>query len=758
MQYIKKITKFGGQKHIKLLSHKITAKILTIIALLILPINLFAQDADSLLLVVRILPDGVEKVKTIDNMCHIHPNIDTVSKYAQVEFDLAQKLGLYDYKAAAHDNQSWACHGKRDYVGAMNHRMTAIQIWDSLGRESDLAFSCMNYATTLMSIKSYILADEYYQKSFEIYSRIGDSARMGQVCQYLGILNIGNMAYDNADDFYQLALDIDLKINNQRGVAYDYSGLGNASLERFHNYYNDTNINILRKSKQLMLKSFHIADSISDISGQLYSVPKLSEIYIYESKLDVSRSRQMLDSSLFFYKLGTQISNDYGYDFAYVDLQDAYIKYLMQKKLYGKAQGVIDQTIKTILSLPGGEERMTSLYQTLIDYNLAIGNYSEAFRYSNLQYSDLLAENSKNNQYKLTQTKFVTEYSAKIRERMMEERERELTHKIREITQHRIIIVTLVGLGLVSVLAVLFLISTIKRKRMNAMLDAKNQQLANAQQNLLQQNKLINEANHKIISGIRYARHIQDVAMPNSDLMNNIFGECFVIFRPRDIVSGDFYWATQIGRYKALAVADCTGHGVPGALLSILGISMLNDLVASSNMHAPEVSPARLLNTLRTKIRESLRQKVDDYTNQDGMDIAMCIYDTQAKCLQYAGAFRPLLLMRRGELIQYEADRMPIGTQMNVDKPFTNNIIDIEDDDIVYLYTDGITDQFNAAEDALKFTAPRLRELIMANSHLPFIQQRIAIETAIDEWRTSPQTGEMIHQTDDMLLVGVKFG
>ena len=248
------------------------------------------------------------------------------------------------------------------------------------------------------------------------------------------------------------------------------------------------------------------------------------------------------------------------------------------------------------------------------------------------------------------------------------------------------------------------------------------------------------------------------VAMPNADLMNSIFGECMVIFRPRDIVSGDFYWATQIGRYKALAVADCTGHGVPGALLSILGISMLNDLVASSNMHAPEVSPARLLNTLRTKMRESLRQRTDDYTNQDGMDIAMCIYDTQAKCLQYAGAFRPLLLVRRGELIQYDADRMPIGSQMNVDRPFTNNIIDVEPDDIVYLYTDGVTDQFNAADDAMKFTAPRLRELIMANQHRTLLQQKMVFEQAFDEWRTSPQTGEMTHQTDDILLVGVKFG
>ncbi len=739
-------------------SFRKTANLLTVLILITLSTNLLAQDADSLILVAHSLPDNAAKLETIDKICRIHPNVDTVEKYAQIELNLAKQLKLADYEASACDNLSWANHCKLDFVTAMGNRMKAIQIWDSLGREADLAFSYMNYATTLMSIESYILADDYYQKSFDIFSRLGDSARMTRVCQYLGILNIGNMAYDNADEYYHRSLEINNKTGNRRGVIYDYSGLGYSALERLHNQESDTNMTLLQTAKRFLLQSFRLADSIGDVNGQLYSLPKLSTAYINEAKLDNRRRSQLLDSSIYYYNIGMKIADEYGYDFAFIDLRTAYINCLIQKKLYAKARTVIDETEAEILTHEGGENNLPMLYQTRINYYVAIGNYAEAYKYSNLQHHDLLVDNSKNNLYKLTQTKFETEYAAKIRERMLEEHERELTHKIKEQNQRRIIVGAWIALVLVSVLAVMFFVSTTKRKRMNSMLDAKNQQLAKAQQNLLEQNRLINSANRKIMSGIRYARHIQDVAMPSTDLLNSIFGDCMVIFRPRDVVSGDFYWATQIGRYKALAVADCTGHGVPGALLSILGISMLNDLVASSNMHAPEVSPARLLNSLRTKMRESLRQNADDYTNQDGMDIALCIYDTQAQCLQYAGAFRPLLLVRRGELIQYEADRMPIGAHINVDKPFTNNIIDIENNDIVYLYTDGITDQFNADEDALKFTAPRLRELIMANHHLPFVQQRIAIETAIDEWRTSPQTGTMIHQTDDMLLVGVKFG
>ncbi len=732
-------------------------KLLIVIILLSLSATLSAQDTDSLLQVARSQSDNVERLKAIDKICRIHPSVDTVEKYAQLEIELGRQSQMTDFEASGNDNMSWVCHCKLDFSQSMDYRREAIQIWDSLGRESDLAFSYMNYAATLMSVENYILADEYFQKSFDIFSRLGDTARMSRVCEYLGFLNVGNLAYDNADEYYRRALDLNVKTGNRRGMVYDYSGLGFSAIERFHNHEKDTNMVLLQTAKQLLLKSYALAVKIDDLSGQLNSLPKLSEVYNYEAKLDSRRRAQLLDSSLNYYQIGMKIVEDFGYDFAYIDLQIGYIKYLILKKMYAKAMAAIEATEAEVLSHEDVESTLPMLYQVRIDYYVATGNYAEAYRYSERKYKDLVAENFKNNQYKLTQTKFETEYSAKLKQRALEEQERELAHKIKELNQQRIIIVNLVVIVLVSVLAVFFFINTKRRKRINSMLDAKNQQLASAQENLIKQNQLINQANHKIISSIRYARHIQDVAMPNGETLESIFTDSFVVFRPRDIVSGDFYWATEIGRYKALAVADCTGHGVPGALLSILGISMLNDLVASTNMHAPEVSPARLLNSLRLKMRNSLRQKADDYTNQDGMDIALCVYDTQSKCLQYAGAFRPLLLLRGGELIQYEADRMPIGTQMNVDKPFTNNLIDIKTDDIVYLYTDGITDQFNADEDAAKFTAPRLRELILANSSLPLLQQKTAIENAIDQWRTSPQTGELAHQTDDMLLMGVKF-
>ena len=173
-----------------------------------------------------------------------------------------------------------------------------------------------------------------------------------------------------------------------------------------------------------------------------------------------------------------KIVEDFGYDFAYIDLQIGYIKYLILKKMYAKAMATIEATEAEVLSHDDVESTLPMLYQVRIDYYVATGNYAEAYRYSERKYKDLVAENFKNNQYKLTQTKFETEYSAKLKQRALEEQERELAHKIKELNQQRIIIVNLVVIVLVSVLAVFFFINTKRRKRINSMLDAKNQQLA----------------------------------------------------------------------------------------------------------------------------------------------------------------------------------------------------------------------------------------------------------------------------------------
>ncbi len=708
-----------------------------------LPLTVQAQDPDSLVSVVGQMSVNSERLTALEQICKNHPSVDTVLKYGQMELDLASSLDSVVYKARANDNLSWAYHCKLDFEQATKHRLEAIEIWDSLQIDDRLAFSYMNYATIMLSTKNYNIADEYYKTSLEIFSRWGDTARIARVLQYLGLLNLGTLIYDNAESYYRQAIGFDSVAGNMRGLAYDYSGLGEIALARLSNIEGDSAKSILAFSKLMLSKAYNIAVQIDDIDCILSVIPKMCDVYVAEAKMCPQRKEILLDSCRSMYCKGRQIEDEYGYDFVHIYLQISYINYLLQRRDYQLALKTIKQTEAEIMEYGDTDSNLPMLYQTYIDYYRAVGNIEKALEYSERKYSELLNETARTNQVKMVQTRFQTEYSLKMQERIQAER-------MRDMMQQRVMIHFVVAFVLVTFLAVVFLVSTIRRKRMN-------KQLENIQGRLMAQNKLINHANKNITSSIRYAKHIQEVAMPSDEMMKSLFGDCLIIFRPRDIVSGDFYWATQVGRYKAFAVADCTGHGVPGAFLSMLGISMLNDMVASVNMNSTEISASMLLNEMRTNIRKSLRQSADDYTNQDGMDIAFCLYDSQHQCLQYAGAFRPLLLIRDGQTIQYEADRMPIGAYMQLNRPFTNNIIDIEPGDTIYIYTDGITDQFNTDDDPLKFTAPRLRKLLLDNYQRPFAEQRRIYEQKIDSWRTSPKTHQVIHQTDDMLLLGIRF-
>lgn len=244
--------------------------------------------------------------------------------------------------------------------------------------------------------------------------------------------------------------------------------------------------------------------------------------------------------------------------------------------------------------------------------------------------------------------------------------------------------------------------------------------------------------------------------MPSDKYLDKLFGEHFVIFRPKDIVSGDFYWASERDGQIILAVADCTGHGVPGAFVSMLGISILNDLV--SNVSSSNVSAGHLLDELRTKLTTALHQRGDENSSRDGMDIGLVIIDSEFRSLHFAGAYRPLFVHHEGSLIKIDADRMPIGVYADSERPFTDHHITLHSGDMLYLFTDGIVDQFGfdpiKGKEA-KYTVHRLSQLLNQIYSLPCAEQSVIIQQSIDSWRRV-LTAEQSEQTDDNLFVGIR--
>jgi len=266
------------------------------------------------------------------------------------------------------------------------------------------------------------------------------------------------------------------------------------------------------------------------------------------------------------------------------------------------------------------------------------------------------------------------------------------------------------------------------------------------------QHNMILEQTKSITDSIHYASRIQEALLPPSEVLNEVLPEHFILYRPRDIVSGDFYWATTKNNRTILVAADCTGHGVPGAFMSMLGISFLNEIINKfDHLHANQI-----LNELKESVKRSLRQTGKDNEAKDGMDMALCILDFEKKQMEFSGAYNSLLLIRDNELIKYEADRMPVGIYVKDRGSFTNHIIDMKKGDNYYIFSDGYPDQFGGAYGS-KLMIKRFKNLLLENHQMSSKQQKNALENFLNTWQSyKDEDGKKYRQLDDILVIGMK--
>jgi len=272
-----------------------------------------------------------------------------------------------------------------------------------------------------------------------------------------------------------------------------------------------------------------------------------------------------------------------------------------------------------------------------------------------------------------------------------------------------------------------------------------NQLLHKTSEELKRQYSLLDEQRRDIIDDITYSRRIQNAIMPSADMLASHFNDYFLFYRPKRIVSGDFYWVAGKEGKTILAVADCTGHGLSGALLTIAGTAFLNEIINYTPLNAAE-----FLNQLRLRIMRLLHQRGLEGEAADGMDISLAIIDFENYNLQYAGANNPAYLIRTsGELVVLPADRMPIGIHDNCEIPFTNRTLSFGKGDMLYLFSDGYVDQFGGPSDQ-KFRTKRFQELCKAIYHLSTAEQRVIFERTIDQWMGYRD------QVDDISIIGIR--
>lgn len=252
--------------------------------------------------------------------------------------------------------------------------------------------------------------------------------------------------------------------------------------------------------------------------------------------------------------------------------------------------------------------------------------------------------------------------------------------------------------------------------------------------------------NH-VTDSIRYAKRIQEAILPPDHIVQKYLPDSFVFYKPKDIVSGDFYWLEKIDNKVIIAAVDCTGHGVPGAFMSIVGYNQLKQAVEK----VKELQPSKILDVLSKGVSETLHQNIDGSVAKDGMDVSLCVIDYENKILEFAGAFNPLYLIRDGELQEIKGNKFPVGIFMGKEgKNFTNHKISIQPNDMLYIFSDGYADQFGGPRGK-KFMLNKFRQLLVDIHTKELRKQKHLLEEALEKWKGSEE------QVDDILVLGIKI-
>ena len=581
--------------------------------------------------------------------------------------------------------------------------------------EKGTALAYYTHSRLYQYLGDYSKALSYHFKALPLFEKLNAYENLGWTYLNMGIIYNAQHNYHKAIEYEKKSLIYFKKANSKKGEAYSYLNMSIACIPLRKL---DTALMYMQISRKICLQ-------INDLRGLGYVLNNIADIYKVQGLYD-----KALQCNLECIELRKAEDDKMDLAYCYANVGTLYVlkkdlyeakKYLLLSEDYAKKLGA-----RLVL-------RRTYLYLSKLDS--LQGNYKGAYEYYKLysHYQDLLS--NEENGRKAIELQAMYEQEKKDKEIQVLKREQEKQNIIAEDSQQKLIIIILSVLaGLITVIA--FSMSLYKRVG-----------LLRRQKSIISKQKERSDEQHKRIKdSILYARRIQRALLTSEDYIKaHLNLEFFIYYQPKDIVSGDFYWATQHQGKFYLITADCTGHGVPGAFMSLLNISILNELIVEKNLS----SPAQILNHQRKHIIKALNPSGTE-NSKDGMDCVLCKFDLDNTKLTFSAANNPLWLIRNNSLQEFKGDKMPVGKHLDAEKDFTEYSVDLENGDMIYTFTDGIVDQFGGDLEK-KFKQRQLTDLLMEIHVLPVEQQKEKIEKAFNEWKGSKE------QTDDVLIIGVKL-
>lgn len=647
-----------------------------------------------------------------------------------------------------------------DPVLAMDYANNALKISERSNYEKGSAYSYTNIANIYNNRGEYDLGLKNYKKALSIRRKIGDKEGEGKAILGIGNVYLMQGKYDEALQYYLKSLHISESLNNKHDIGNCLSNIGviyfyQKKLEKATEYWKQA----ILYYEQLDEKDAVISclGNIGNVYAEQKRPDKALEFFNRSLKLskEIGDKEQIASAHI---NIGSVYANEGYYPLAREEyfralklveelgkLQDKALLlkniaeiYRLEKQ-YGKAIIALDSALKISKQIQS-PEKMKLCYEELANTFAASGDFENAYKnhrfFSDTKDSLLNEESSK--QITEMQTKYDTE--KKEKENHILKQQNDLQNL--SINRQRIINYSVtIGFILVLVLAFFIYRGYKQKQRANLQLEEKNMLIE-------EKNKIVEEKNKDITDSIRYAKRLQTAILKPQQDLTAYFDDGFILFKPKDIVSGDFYWFEKFGNLSLVAAADCTGHGVPGAFMSIIGCNLLSQAV---NEYAI-TQPAAILNSINKGLTKVLQQKGDaDSFVTDGMDIALCSFNSAKMTIEYAGAFNPMWLIRDGQLMEFTADKFPVGAFVDSQvRIFNSHEIPVQKGDMVYVFSDGFADQFGGPAGK-KFKYKPLQKLLLENHNRSCAEQRALLNKAFEAW-----TGNL-EQIDDVLIIGIKI-
>jgi serine phosphatase RsbU (regulator of sigma subunit)/tetratricopeptide (TPR) repeat protein len=654
--------------------------------------SVFCQENnDSLLQVVKNEKNVNSQIDMLIDLSinTINTNFEEALSYAQFALFKLKELPHHDEnksKEALLKNIRGICYlNLGQYDKSINSFLQSLTLAEEIQDSARMSKALNNLGMIYGFKRDHEKSINYFKESSKIAEFTGDIISLS--ISYSNIaascFDVGN--YDEGQIYYDKAMDIFKEIGDDEGIAALYVMNGNRLSKQ----------NKFKKA----LKFYDLAESIYLETGNIES-----QMSLYDYKAQLYEKVNKKDKALFYYNKLLEVAKE-----------------------------------------------LNATHSLLIAYNGIALIYKEKGEYKKALDNFIIYEAWKDSVYDLNKENAIAEMQAKY-DFEKEERENKLLKQEASIAQLEIenkekqlenSKVIMFSVGAVGGLLLLLAFTLYKQNKLK---EETNLKLKAVNQEIVLANQIIEEKNKDILSSIEYAKYIQQAILPKKESFLECFSDTLLFLKPKDVVSGDFYWFNKYGKYAVLVMADCTGHGVPGGFMSMMGAEMLNQVLIDPEV----VDAAKALEEINLRIKNNLNKSGSERQQNDGMDVSICIFNTEELTVQFAGANRPLVCVKNGELSMIKPDRFGVGGELEIEKHFTNHTLNFQKGDRFYMYSDGYPDQFGGPKYK-KFMRKRFLKLLLNISNKPMAEQEKELLAQFLNWK-----GEL-EQIDDVCIVGVQI-